>query len=137
MNKRTAYIAAIFLALAFGLSPLLAGSACGDPGCGMPCGMSVKESGAKNSNDHSRFEKACCCDHPASSCGMVNTPGTLYTLPPMHYKSVFAQDTHYSPFLAPDPYPPIRRIRLYVDDRFRAGPPAPVPLYLKNLSLIL
>ncbi len=68
---------------------------------------------------------------------MVNTPVTLFTLPPMHFKSGFTQDTFFPPFLAPDPYPPIHRIRLFVDDRSRAGPPAPVPLYLKNLSLIL
>lgn len=137
MNKRTAYIAVIILVLAFELSPLFAGSACGDPGCGMPCGMSVKEAGAENSSDHSRFEKACCCDTPERSCGMVNTPATLYTLLTMHFKSGFTQDTFYPPFLAPDTYPPIHRIRLFVDDRSRASPPAPVPLYLKNLSLIL
>jgi hypothetical protein len=68
---------------------------------------------------------------------MVNTPVTLFTLPPMHFKSGFTQDTFFPLFLAPDPYPPIHRIRLFVDDRSRAGPPAPVPLYLKNLSLIL
>lgn len=135
MNKRTAYIAAIFLVLAFGLSPLLAGSVCGDPGCGMPCGMSVM--GTVNSSDTSRFASACCCGDTERPCSLgipdVSILNGVSILP--HYP--VKHETMHASAYEKDLYPSVSYAAYSFYRYSLTGSPEPVPLFLKNRSMIL
>ena len=137
MNKRTSYIAATFLVLAFGLFPLLADPVCGNPGCEMPCGISVKDTGTMNSNEIPGFERACCCGDAERPCSLGIPDASLLNgvliLPRYSAKhetipmSVYGKDLHPSVSYA-----------MYSFYRGSpAGPSMPVPLFLKNRSMIL
>lgn len=137
MNKRTTFTAATFLVLAFGLFPLLADPVCGNPGCVMPCGMSVKDAGTMNSNGIPALERACCCDDAERPCSLgipdASLPNGVSILPnySVKYETVPAS-AH-----GKDLYPSVSYATYSFYRASPTGPPTPVPLFLKNRSMIL